>query len=411
MGSGDYAVMKRSRRVGVFVCILVILLCYSGVTASAAGNSTTTSTTTANTVQTGRALDAEPTRLPTLSTLSSPVTPAPSGAGTTTTTAAQSTTSTTTTVATTTSTTTAATTNMSDEDKSWWENILIPLTTITGVLADPSSLLDAGLNFLLQKLVAVFDELIPTINNGVQSIFFQNNFIVMFLALFKWLAMILLTVGFIARLMRMLDATRHGESADFRDCLTDILKAYGLTLFCLPIMNFLNQLFAVVSNQVVALIPQNPSFSITAALLGRANVTGNLLLVIVVLVIVLIMFFRVMKRVCVIFLQIVLGYLYAYDIAKGDNMIGEWAKDVLAGYLSYFFQMMFFRIGIALFSAGLSAGSSPYSGDCLVGLALLIGVTAVPSALKKFGQSSSSGVGRSFGQVVMMGASMARFII
>ena len=72
------------------------------------------------------------------------------------------------------------------------------------------------------------------------------------------------------------------------------------------------------------------------------SVTVQLAVVILVmLVATLIMFLSLLKRFATLYIQILLGYVYIFDVVKGNtNSVGEYAREIAAGIITFFVQML-----------------------------------------------------------------------
>lgn len=295
-----------------------------------------------------------------------------------------------------------------------WQDVADDVASIVDLLTNPLHFINVFQNFIIQKVIDFLSNVIPVITNNIHTTFFGNSFITALLGFFKWLAFILLTCGMVARIMRIQEAAHHGEPFHLGDILLDVIKSYGMILFCFPVIQFLNDLFMSSTDRIINLVANGePAVGIVDVIMARPpELFGNMLLGIGLEIVTIIMLFRSMKRACTIFLQIVLGYLYSYDMMKGSNMISEWIRDVLAGYLTFAFQLMFYRVGLLLMTQGLRVSANLFQGSTLVGITLLVGVSVIPTALRKFGQPAPPGsFARGFGQAVSLGMSVARFAL
>ena len=171
--------------------------------------------------------------------------------------------------------------------------------------------------------------------------FFGHAFIRESLDFFGWVAGLLLTCGFVMQLCHIVERAAHGETTPVADIVLPILRGYGMLLFCRPVILYLNELF----------------WSLTDAL---SDITG----------------------------------------AFPADVLGEWARDVLAGYITFGFQLVLYRVGMILLNDNL-----------LVGIALLATTGAVPVILRRYGYANQTGsIGRYAGQAVNIGMSVARLV-
>ena len=307
-----------------------------------------------------------------------------------------------------------------DEERGWVEELLgigekidVLQAAVNAIRSsvDPRYVFTLAIHRINEQNLKLLEKTIPAIGERICTVFLGSAFVGSMMRFFRWLALILLFCGSIVRLLRMLEAIRHGEAAGMGDLLFDLLKGYGLVLFCLPVVEWMNTLFGTCTAQV---LDAAVSVETTGSLLGTLSASdgkiwGTSLLLFGLVVVTVIMLFRVMKRACTVFLQVVVGYLYAYDLVKGNDVLTEWCRDVLAGYITFAFQLLFYHAGLQLLTNGLRGSGSLLGADTLVGITLLVGVSVIPAALRKFGQTPPPGsFARGLGQAVNIGMGIAR---
>ena len=294
------------------------------------------------------------------------------------------------------------------------------MQTLIHILSDPgqilTSLLSRFLSFSTKSLQHAYD-----LWSGVAvSLFFGNGYIQESLSFFRWLAGILITCGLLSQLLRQAERAHHGEAADLRELLFSALRAYGLLLFCSPGILWLNSLFLRLVDILTQISDVTPQ-SLFSGLSATPELLGNLLLGAGLAVVTWLMVFRLVRRMVTLYIQICVGYFYTYDLMQGNRVLGEWGREVLAGFITYGFQMVFYEVGLVLLARGMGRVGYVFSvqailsggSDLLVGLVLLFGVGTVPMALHRWGRANQStgGLGRAAGMAVNVGLSAARLFV
>lgn len=303
-----------------------------------------------------------------------------------------------------TTTTTAPTTSAAEATA---EETLDTVNSIFDVLRqlsewlNPMNFIENLMNGIAQKLiewaVSLSNWFYTVITTVMSSAFFRHEFITGTLSFFKWLTAALATVGFLKSLLTLLDRTRHGEYAAWQDLVFSIMRTYGMILLCEPVVKALMEAFNMVTDALCGAVGSADLSAITGVTTGLQNI-GALKLVealvmwIFVAVVSAIMVYRTFQRFIVVYIQIATGYFSVYDIMSGNNVIGEWARDVVAGFVTYGFQIFLYRAGMTCICAAVSADfafldfSDP---NLIVGLTFLFGVSAVPIALRKLGYTAA----------------------
>lgn len=292
-------------------------------------------------------------------------------------------------------------------------------------LLDPGAWITAALttfqNTLNSTYLEIMDKCISLANNLGSDLFFGNAFVKESLAFFQWFAAILLAAGFLVELLKSAERSAHGERISFAEGVFGLLKGYGMILFVYPVMMCLMDIFTIISNALCNIGISSPPFvetlqsTLSDASLVTLFVSGIVTLTICIVSVMMLV--RIFRRFAIMYIQILTGYLYVYDLAKGNNVLGEWGRDVIAGFITFHLELTMYNVGLKLLAIGISETGSIFSflnGNTFVGLTFLFSVGIAPLVLRRWGYANQSS--HRMGQMLMQGASTtasiaARFIV
>ncbi len=243
----------------------------------------------------------------------------------------------------------------------------------------------------------------------LQQNFFGHPFIGATLGFFEAVGGIMLLVGLLKSIILSAEQSMHGEAPALGAKLMSFLKAYAMLLFCRPVVMFFHMFIINIVSLIAS--PFIPDFSDMEITMKDFNLLSGALSSILFAVVfavmsiaTVLMIFHVFKQYITLYVQVLTGYLYVYDIASGnDNVIGEWGRDVVSGRLTFGLQLMCYQVGMYL-CAGAFSGNDYVS--YLVGGVLLVGVCTIPSALKKWGNSVGGGGGGGIANLAYMASMM-----
>lgn len=311
----------------------------------------------------------------------------------------------------------------SAEENTWWENLQALFgelrTLIGGLLSflNPLQVAATVAGWLFAQFGRFLLSTQTVLAESSFAAFFGHAFITESLDFFMWVAGILMAFGFLAQLGRILERAAHDELTPAAEVVFPILRAYGMLLLCKPAVLWLNALFLDITDRLsnVSGHAAESMFEVIAA--GWEMTVANWLLTLGMVIITAMMLLRLCKRLVTIYIQIAAGYFYCFDLMRGSNVLGEWGRDVLAGYITFGIQMVIYKAGLVLLATGLYNSGNVFSladGNMLVGCVLLLGVGVVPMALRRWGyanQQGSGGFGRAVGQAVNVGMSIAHLAL
>lgn len=298
-------------------------------------------------------------------------------------------------------------------------NILGGITDLTSWLNPATlinNLLTEGCQWMLEQTLTTSVELFSLVSSVMTASFFTHSFITETMNFFKWLALWLTTFGFLKALFELIDKARHGEYAAWQDMIFSIMRTYGMILLCQPIVVLLQGTFALFP-QYLSATPDDFS-SASGIVLQLSHLPGYSLIILFLLsififVISILMVYKTFQRFIVMYAQIAAGYFHCYDIMSGQNVISEWARDVVAGFVTYAFQIILYQMGMTLIVASINTCQAINwtDGNLIVGLICLAGVGAVAFALRKFGYSKQQGSRAWLGQAVSLAGNAAMRLI
>lgn len=304
----------------------------------------------------------------------------------------------------------------------WLEDIFGGVSDISDLVEDlvkilnPKTWVDlivgALMNLIVQGVLRVAENMYNAVTTTATISFFSHDFVTETLSFFRWVAGLILAAGLLLSLAKQAEHRMHGDGGGFQDLILSTVMGYGLLLFCEPVVLFLNDRTIKLATQL-----SNISYKASWSLLWQNSGSAfgaDLMSVIVcigILVVSAMMLWRALKRFGVLYIQIFMGYLYIFDVIRGNrNAIGEWGRDVLGGCLTYVFQVMLYRVGMSLVAITIGGGvTALLSASGLVGLAFLVIAGTSGTILKRWGYTNQvAGKGT---QVASMAMSAARLLI
>lgn len=235
-------------------------------------------------------------------------------------------------------------------------------------------------------LVDMYEAVLTVQNNT----FFRHDFVSGLLSFFEVVGATLLVVGFVKRLIVTTEAQTHGDGAEsVWDIFKDLLKAFGLLIFCRPIVLFSHDLLMYLADLITANL-NAATGNITALSINVLSTTIlSLISLIVAIVCSFIMLFTVLRQYAIMLIQIFTGYLYVIDVAGGGgNGLGEWARDVAGARIAFAMQLVFYKFGMMELANNLAGGAGLF-----VAVSCLLGASIVPSVLKRWGYANQTGSG------------------
>lgn len=240
----------------------------------------------------------------------------------------------------------------------------------------------------------IFDlatQLLSFMNSDVANKFFSDPFISTALSYFYWFGGIIFVFSVLTVVFNVSECKASGDFVNYPMICKDIGTGFILWQFSQPLVKWAFVLsvrvtYSVLSASALSIaIPHSSSLNLWNYL--QFSVI-DMFMSIYTTCIIFAMFFQLMKRFGIFFIQVVLGYFYIADVVKGNQGgAGEWLRDIVAGTLTFFLQMLFFYGGMAIINVNETQGIQ----GCWVGLILLTTAPAVPMILKKFGYSTGSG--------------------
>ena len=288
-------------------------------------------------------------------------------------------------------------------------------------LLNPTNTFNAVLTLLLNWVFSQAVDLTGWIYNSLTSTlntaFFNNAYIKETQSFFQWLAGILLTFGFVCALFRLLERSAHGEPVNPSWMFFSAAQAYGMILFCKPVMFWLNEVFYELAEKLTYVsITVNVSKTMSHMQPGlQSQIVRSLIIVIIIVVVSCIVLFKALQRFVVIYIQTATGYFYVFDLMHGNNTLGEWGRDVISGFVTFGFQYCLYRIGMVLILQGADDRGDFINftnSNFVVGLCFLLGVGAVSMSLRRWGYANQpSGIKQALGQAVSFAGGIASKLI
>ncbi len=252
---------------------------------------------------------------------------------------------------------------------------------------------------IFRKILALIAKASTALFNFITTMlnqsFFTHDFVKGTLNFFQTIGYILLLAGFVKSLITAVEQHVHGDGNDIGARCFSFLKAYGMLLFCRPIINYAHELVLTIVRLITASL--SPDFTIISIRFndiingtGTAGIVFSIIFIIMLIVSVL-MVFHLFKQYVVIYVQVLTGYLYVFDVAAGnDGAIGEWGRDVISGRLTFGLQLLCYSAGMDFAATGYNTNHVP---TYFIAGVLLIGAASIPSILKRWGYSSGSSGG------------------
>lgn len=250
----------------------------------------------------------------------------------------------------------------------------------------------------VNRLVDLFDVCIQLLQNT----FFNHSFVAGLLQFFELVGILMLAIGFIRRLLVEADRQTHGEGGNVFEMFKDVFKAYAMLLLCRHAVLASHEFIVYIADLITSNFNVAPS-----AMNGlQINLTVmslfEVITVIIAIVCTVVMILAILRQYVIILVQILTGYLYVFDVAEGNiGGIGEWARDVIGARISFALQLIFYQLGITELSNAFTGNG----GHLVVAAAVLLGVSVVPTALRRWGYANQSG-GGALGRFVSTAAMM-----
>ena len=280
-----------------------------------------------------------------------------------------------------------------------------------------NAVLTLFLNWSFSQAVDLTGWIYNSLTSTLNASFFDNAYIRETLSFFQWLAGILLTFGFVSALFRLLERSAHGESVNPTWMFFSAAQAYGMILFCKPIMFWLNEAFYDLANVLTNVsITVDVSQTMSHMQPGlQSQLVRSLIVTIIIVVVSCIVLFKALQRFVVIYIQIATGYFYVFDLMHGNNTLGEWGRDVISGFVTFGFQYCLYRVGMVLILQGATDSGALINftnSNFVVGLCFLLGVGAVSASLRRWGYANQpSGIKQAFGQAMSLAGGIASKIV
>lgn len=276
-------------------------------------------------------------------------------------------------------------------------------------VAGMGQIMNLLMEWILSLVVNWITGLFSFVSSFVSASFFQNEFVDASLDLFYRVGVGVLTLGLIKAIIMQVEGASHGNGFD-RSCIFSFIKAYGLLIFCRPIILLMFEGTNTLANTMVSGIQVSVNFTVAGQILTVAPMyTIGLIVTLVCTISVLL---QILRQYMVIYIQVLTGYLYIYDVAAGnDQALGEWARDVLSGRITFALQYVCYIYGMSTIS---SAINNLDVGQLLLSLIFLLGANTIPALLKRWGYTGSTAggaFGRFMGTAANVGMTVARFAV
>ena len=243
----------------------------------------------------------------------------------------------------------------------------------------------------------------------LQQNFFSHGFISATLNFFEAVGALMLLAGAVKTLIVAAEQHLHGESGGLGARMLNFIKAYAMLFLVMPVVLLSHSFVIRLSMRIAApFVPDFSDVEITmkdASLLdGAASSILFAIIFTIMLISSILILFHTLKQYVTLYVQVLTGYLYVYDVASGNsNAIGEWGRDVITGRITFGLQLICYQVGMYLCAGAFS--NEDYT-SLLVGSALLIGVCTIPSALKKWGNAVGGGGGGAIATFASVAASV-----
>lgn len=276
-------------------------------------------------------------------------------------------------------------------------------------VAGMGQIMNLLMEWILSLVVNWITGLFSFVSSFVSASFFQNEFVDASLDLFYRVGVGVLTLGLIKAIIMQVEGASHGNGFD-RSCIFSFIKAYGLLIFCRPIILLMFEGTNTLANTMVSGIQVSVNFTVAGQILTVAPMyTIGLIVTLVCTISVLL---QILRQYMVIYIQVLTGYLYIYDVAAGnDQALGEWARDVLSGRITFALQYVCYIYGMSTIS---SAINNLDVGQLLLSLIFLLSANTIPALLKRWGYTGSTAggaFGRFMGTAANVGMTVARFAV
>lgn len=243
-------------------------------------------------------------------------------------------------------------------------------------------------------------QLIGFIAGNLPSDFFDNQYISTSLDYFQSLGWIIFAIASLFMVFSVAEKKSAGEFVNPTTVFGNWVRALMMVVFSRPLVVYFFVLCRNIANAlVVNILEQAKKVTVPQSILGT-NFLGNLFTIIIdgakflaalessgivffiMLIISIIMTIQLLRIFAILYVQIVGGYLSVVDLMLGDGgVFYGWMRDVIAVNVTFMLQYMMFIGGVVIINSESFNGLAA----CASGLVLVVGSTAVPAALKRYG--------------------------
>ena len=247
-------------------------------------------------------------------------------------------------------------------------------------------------------LVDLFDICLQMLDNT----FFEHEFIIGLLRFFEVVGVVMLGIGFIRRLLVEVEQQRHGEGGNTFGLFVDIIVAYGMLLLSRHVVLASHEFLVYIADLIASNFNVAPNGLSVIMLNPTASSLLEVIVVVIAVVCTIVMILAILRQYIILLTQILTGYLTVFDVAAGNfGAIGEWGRDVFGARIAFALQLILYKFGIVEMANGFTGNG----GHLVVAAAVLLGVSVIPSALRRWGYANQSGSG-ALGRFVSTAAMM-----
>jgi len=300
--------------------------------------------------------------------------------------------------------------------ESFLSSLLGDIPTLLGrliAMLDPAELVKSFKPVLWGFVIDAVDTVYTLTLTIMTAGFFNNAYVVESLGFFRFLSFMILAASLVFSLFSMLEKEMHGDYSDRKAIAFNFIKAWGMLLLVQPVVMLTNDWIFRTSDMLSNVSLTNSVSEAMSTLTAPARLATlgvyDMILLIVIAIVSVIVMLAALSRYAVLYIQILTGYLYVFDVGRGNtNAIGEWGKDVLAGCITFGMQFICYRIGMVMIANGIVFGDIP---GTIVGLAFMVGASTAGATLKKWGTAIQKQRGQGMTQLVNVGMMAARALV
>lgn len=241
----------------------------------------------------------------------------------------------------------------------------------------------------------LLSQLLVFLAGNLPSDFFDNQYISTSLDYFQSLGWIIFAIASLFMVFSVAEKRSAGEFVNPTTVFGNWVRALMMVVFSRPLVVYFfvlcrNIAFALVGNILAqAEKAKVPTFSSNVILNvfdlithGMQAMTAQGIVFFFMLVATIVLTVQLMRIFAILYVQIVGGYLSVVDLMLGDGgVFYGWMRDVIAVSVTFMLQYMMFIGGTVI----VDTASFSSLAACAAGVVLVVGSTAVPTALKRYG--------------------------